>query len=55
MFVGFHLTFLIQHSAGLSGMPRRIYEYDASAGWATYNLISSIGAFVHRARHAWCR
>ena len=45
-FVGFHLTFLIQHSAGLSGMPRRIYEYDASSGWATYNLISTIGAFV---------
>ena len=27
MFIGFHMTFLIQHSAGLSGMPRRIYEY----------------------------
>ncbi len=25
--VGFHVTFLIQHSAGLSGMPRRVYEY----------------------------
>jgi len=46
VFVGFHLTFLIQHSAGLSGMPRRIYEYDASSGWATYNLISSIGSWV---------
>jgi cytochrome c oxidase subunit I len=46
VFIGFHLTFLIQHSAGLSGMPRRIYEYDASAGWNVYNLISSIGSWV---------
>jgi cytochrome c oxidase subunit 1 len=46
VFVGFHLTFLIQHSAGLSGMPRRIYEYPASAGWTTYNLISTIGSYV---------
>jgi heme/copper-type cytochrome/quinol oxidase subunit 1 len=44
--VGFHLTFLIQHSAGLDGMPRRIYEYADSAGWDLMNLISSIGAFV---------
>jgi cytochrome c oxidase subunit 1 len=44
--VGFHVTFLIQHAAGLSGMPRRIYEYGANTGWADYNLISTIGAFI---------
>ena len=46
MFAGFNITFLIQHSAGLSGMPRRIYDYPESAGWAGYNLISSVGSFI---------
>ena len=46
MFVGFNLTFLVQHSAGLSGMPRRIYDYPESAGWAGYNLASTIGSFL---------
>src|ERR1700754_4546852 len=45
-FIGFHLTFLIQHSAGLDGMPRRIYEYTDHAGWGIMNLISTIGAFT---------
>ena len=45
MFVGFHLTFLIQHSAGLSGMPRRIYEY-SDTSWTAYNFISTVGAFM---------
>ena len=27
MFIGFNVTFLIQHSIGLDGMPRRVYEY----------------------------
>jgi cytochrome c oxidase subunit 1 len=45
LFVGFHLTFLIQHSAGLSGMPRRIYEYTDS-GWTAYNFISTVGSYV---------
>jgi cytochrome c oxidase subunit I len=44
--VGFHTTFLIQHSLGLSGMPRRVYEYSAASGFQTYNLISTIGAFM---------
>jgi cytochrome c oxidase subunit I len=46
MFVGFNLTFLVQHSAGLSGMPRRIYDYPESAGWWGYNLASTIGSFM---------
>jgi cytochrome c oxidase subunit I len=44
-FIGFHLTFLIQHSAGLSGMPRRIYEY-SDTSWTAYNFISTVGAFT---------
>jgi cytochrome c oxidase subunit I len=46
MFVGFNLTFLVQHSAGLSGMPRRIYWYPDNAGWEGFNLISTVGSFM---------
>jgi cytochrome c oxidase subunit 1 len=46
MLVGFHVTFLIQHSMGLSGMPRRIYRYPDVGNLATYNLISTIGSFI---------
>ncbi|HEX2103170.1 MAG TPA: cbb3-type cytochrome c oxidase subunit I, partial [Solirubrobacteraceae bacterium] len=46
MFIGFNMTFLVQHSAGLDGMPRRIYWYPDNAGWEAYNLISTIGSFV---------
>jgi cytochrome c oxidase subunit 1 len=46
LFVGFQVTFLIQHSAGLDGMPRRVYEYSEESGWWTFNLISTIGAFI---------
>jgi len=44
--IGFNLTFLVQHSLGLEGMPRRIYEYADGQGWEGYNLISTIGSFV---------
>jgi cytochrome c oxidase subunit I len=46
MFVGFNLTFLVQHSLGLSGMPRRIYDYADVGSWQSYNLVSTIGAFI---------
>jgi cytochrome c oxidase subunit I len=46
MFVGFNATFLPQHSAGLSGMPRRIYDYSEELDVTVYNLISTIGAFI---------
>ena len=46
MFVGFNLTFFVQHQLGLEGMPRRIFRYAASPEWQTLNLISTIGAYV---------
>jgi cytochrome c oxidase subunit I len=46
MVIGFNLTFLPQHSAGMSGMPRRIFEYSAASGLHGYNLASTIGSFI---------
>jgi cytochrome c oxidase subunit 1 len=46
MVIGFNLTFLPQHSAGMSGMPRRINEYSTHGGLEGYNLASTIGAFL---------
>jgi cytochrome c oxidase subunit I len=43
-FVGFHLTFLVQHILGLEGMPRRVADYLPSDGFTTLNRVSSIGA-----------
>jgi cytochrome c oxidase subunit I+III len=46
MFVGFNLAFFPMHLSGLQGMPRRVYTYPEGMGLETYNLLSSIGAFV---------
>jgi cytochrome c oxidase subunit 1 len=43
-FVGFHLTFMVQHVLGLDGMPRRVQTYTAADGWGALNLASTIGA-----------
>jgi len=45
-FVGFHLTFLVQHWLGEVGMPRRYADYLPTDGFTTLNTISTIGAFV---------
>jgi cytochrome c oxidase subunit I len=44
--VGFTLTFLPQYELGLIGMPRRIADYPADAGWTTLNQLSTIGAAI---------
>jgi cytochrome c oxidase subunit I+III len=44
MFVFFNVAFFPMHIAGLLGMPRRIYTYEAGLGWELPNLISTIGA-----------
>jgi cytochrome c oxidase subunit 1 len=46
LFIGFHTTFLVQHWLGVEGMPRRIADYPADAGFTTLNQVSSIGAFL---------
>ncbi|MHA6258584.1 cytochrome c oxidase subunit I [Sporosarcina sp. CAU 1771] len=43
-FIGFHLTFLIQHWLGFWGMPRRVFTYMDGQGWNAGNYISSVGA-----------
>jgi cytochrome c oxidase subunit I len=46
MLIGFHVTFLIQHSIGMDGMPRRVFEYADIGHLELYNLISTIGSFI---------
>ncbi len=45
-FIGFHGTFLAMHWVGLLGQRRRIWTYDADAGWTAINLASSVAGFV---------
>ncbi|WP_217596595.1 cytochrome c oxidase subunit I [Cohnella sp. GbtcB17] len=45
-FIGFHLTFFIQHFLGLIGMPRRVWTYLPGQGFDTMNAVSTVGAFL---------
>jgi cytochrome c oxidase subunit 1 len=45
-FIGFHLTFLVQHWVGNIGMPRRYVDYLPIDGFTTLNTISSVGSFL---------
>jgi cytochrome c oxidase subunit 1 len=45
-FVGFNLTFFVQHVLGLRGMPRRVANYLPSDGFTTLNVVSTVGAFL---------
>jgi cytochrome c oxidase subunit 1 len=46
LYIGFILTFVPMHVAGILGMPRRIYTYDADRGWAIWNQLTTIGALI---------
>lgn len=45
-FIGFQITFLVQHWLGGAGMPRRYADYLASDGFTTLNMVSSAGSFI---------
>src|SRR3954451_24618511 len=46
LFFGFNLTFFPMHILGLHGMTRRVYTYPSEMGWASANLLATMGAFV---------
>jgi cytochrome c oxidase subunit 1 len=47
MFIGFNMTFLVQHWYGVEGMPRRIPIYPGlPANVTTLNVISTVGSWL---------
>ena len=46
LFVGFHMTFLIQHWLGVMGMPRRYATYLPEDGFTWMNQLSTVGSIL---------
>ena len=46
LFIGFQVTFLVQHWLGVQGMPRRYGDYLPIDGFQTLNIISTTGAAI---------
>ena len=46
LYVGFILTFGPMHLAGMLGMPRRIFTYEADRGWDFLNQLTTLGALI---------
>jgi cytochrome c oxidase subunit I len=49
VFVGFNATFLVMHTLGLEGMPRRIYTYPGGfgeEGWGATNAFITVASFL---------
>ncbi len=46
LFIGFHLTFLVQHLLGMQGMARRYADYLVEEGFQTGNIISTVGSVL---------
>jgi cytochrome c oxidase subunit 1 len=45
-FIALNVTFFPMHFSGLLGMPRRTFTYAEGLGLDTFNLISTVGAFI---------
>jgi len=45
-FIGFHMTFLVQHWLGNMGMPRRYADYLDQDGFTILNQVSTVGALI---------
>jgi cytochrome c oxidase subunit I len=46
VFVGFNMTFFVQHNLGLLGMPRRVFTYRDDGLLVAFNLVSTAGSFI---------
>ncbi|MGK0716423.1 aa3-type cytochrome oxidase subunit I [Leucobacter sp. W1153] len=46
LFIGFHMTFLVQHWMGVMAMPRRYYTYLPEDGVTWMNQLSTVGAMI---------
>ncbi|WP_018505825.1 aa3-type cytochrome oxidase subunit I [Parafrankia discariae] len=46
LFLGFHMTFLVQHWLGVKGMPRRYADYGPNDGFTTLHTVSTAGSFL---------
>ncbi len=46
MMIGMNVSYFPMHVLGLEGMPRRVANYPASAGWTTLNVVITIGSVI---------
>jgi cytochrome c oxidase subunit 1 len=46
LFIGFQVTFLVQHWLGVQGMPRRYGDYLPMDNFTTLNIVSTVGAAI---------
>jgi len=46
LFIGFHMTFLVQHWLGVMGMPRRYATYMVEDGFTWMNQLSTVGSII---------
>jgi cytochrome c oxidase subunit I len=52
LLIGFVMTFGPMHVSGFLGMPRRIYTYEPDRGWAFWNQLTTVGAFIQAPSYA---